>query len=150
TVNVGDAVSVQVRVSTNGLSACQGGVFLQFDTARLNFVSGANDTTTWNSTIFNVQPAQNEPGVISLNVGAGSAVNSSNVLVSTLNFTATAAGTVPLHFLFNTGTEETSFYAADCTTQLSTNGTDGSVTIQTPTATPTNTATVTNTPTQTP
>ena len=158
TVNVGDPVNVEIRLDTNGQSVCQGGVFLQFDTSRLAFVNGANDSTTWNQNFLNVEPAQNQPGVISLNVGAASAVNGTNVLVSTLNFTATGAGAAVLTLLFNAGKEETQFFGANCVTALTTNRTDGSVIVQVPTATatppptltPTNTVPPSSTPTRTP
>src|SRR5580765_3844305 len=69
TANVGAGVSVQIKLNANGASICQGGVFLQFDTSRLSFVNGSNNTATWNFSFFNVQPAQSQPGIISLNVG---------------------------------------------------------------------------------
>jgi hypothetical protein len=135
TVNAGAAVSVQIRLNTNGLDVCQGGVFLQFDTTHLTFVSGANNATTWNSSLFNVEPAQNQPGIISLNLGAN-AVKGNDVLVATLNFTATEAGRAALTLLFNAGAEETQFFASNCMTALTTSRTDGSITIQGPTSTP--------------
>jgi hypothetical protein len=150
TVNVGAAVSVQIRLNTNGLSVCQGGVFLQFDTLRLQFVSGANNTSTWNSLIFNVEPAQNQPGIISLSVGGASAVNGNDLLVSTLNFTALDTGSAALTLLFNAGAEETQFFASNCIDPLTTTRTDAVVSIEVPTSTPTSTATVASTATRTP
>lgn len=164
TVDVGAAVSVKIRLNTNGLDVCLGGVFLQFDTVRLQFVSGVNNTATWNSGIFNVEPAQNQPGIISLNVGAASAVNGNDLLLSTLNFTALNPGSAAVTLLFNAGTEETQFFASNCSTALTTSGSAGVVSIQAPTSTPTGTptrtpmssptqtvsATPTQTPTQTP
>jgi hypothetical protein len=156
TANVGDPVSVQIRLNTNDLSVCQGGVFLQFDTAHLSFTNGMNNTSTWNSTLFNVEPAQNQPGIISLNVGAASPVAGTGLLVSTLNFTAIDVGSAALTLLFNAGAEETQFFASNCSTPLTTTRTGGSVNIQaapttTPTSMPTNTPTntATNTPTRT-
>src|SRR5215471_3737311 len=64
TGNVGDPVSVEIRLNANALSVCQGGVFLQFDSVRLNFVNGVNNTATWNLGSFDVEPAQNQPGVV--------------------------------------------------------------------------------------
>jgi hypothetical protein len=150
TVNVGAAVSVQVRLNTNGLGVCQGGVFLQFDTARLQFVGGENSTATWNSTLFNVEPDQRETGIISLNVGGASPVNGDDVLISTLNFTALSGGSSDLTLLFNADREETQFFAADCFTPLTTDRTGGAVDIQAPGTTPTDTPAVTNTTTAAP
>jgi hypothetical protein len=156
TVNVGTAVAVQVRLNSNGLAVCQGGAFLQFDTAHLQFAGGANNTATWNSAIFNVEPAENEPGIISLNVGGASPVTGNDLLVSTLNFTALNVGSADLTLLFNAGAEETQFFAADCGTAVTTNRTGGVVNIQAPTSTPTEVPTTTpshtpiNTSTRTP
>jgi len=130
TVDVGAAVSVQIRLNTNGLGVCQGGVFLQFDTGRLQFVSGANNTATWNSGLFNVEPVQNQPGIISLNVGGASAVTGNNLLVSTLNFSALNPGSAALTLLFNAGAEETQFYSSSCIAALTTSRTGGVVDIQ--------------------
>src|SRR5438552_2930546 len=96
TVNVSDTVNIEARITTNGLDVCTGGVFVQFDNALLSFVSGTNNTATWNSGLLNVEPAENQPGIISLNAGAASAVNGSNILVSTLTFTAISPGTSAL------------------------------------------------------
>jgi hypothetical protein len=149
TMNVGDPVSIEIRLNANALDVCQGGVFLQFDTVRLNFVNGANNTATWNLGVFDVEPAQNEPGVVSLNVGAASAVNANDVLVSTLNFTATSAGAAGLSLLFNAGREETQFFAPNCATAVTTSRAGGSVSIEVPTPTPSPTFTPTNTPSPT-
>jgi hypothetical protein len=129
TVNAGDGLSVDVRLNTNGLGVCHGGVFLQFDTTRLAFVGGTNNTTTWNADVFNVEPAERQPGIVSLNVGAGSTVNATDLLVSTLNFTATSPGSAALTLLFNAGAQETQFFASDCSTGLTTNRSNGSVMI---------------------
>jgi hypothetical protein len=135
-VNAGDPVSVEIRLNTNGQSVCQGGVFLQFDPARLTFVGGKNNTATWDLAIFDVEPARTQPGIASLNVGALSAVNGANVLVSTLSFTSTGTGTTALTLLLNAGKEETQFFAANCATALTTNRTGGSATIRLPTSHP--------------
>jgi hypothetical protein len=145
-VNVGDPVSVQVRLTTNGLAVCDGGAFVQFDTGRLNFVGGANNTTTWNLSVLDAEPVQSQPGIIALNVGAASAVAGTSILVSTLNFTATGAGSAALNLMFVQNTQETQFFAADCSTKLTTNGLNGVVNIQAPAFTP---ATLTPTPTRT-
>ena len=131
TVRRGDPVSVQIRVNTNAQNVCQGGVFLQFDKLGLQFVSGVNNTTTWSSGIFNVEPRQNQPGIISLNVGGGSAVNGNNLLVSTLNFAALKPGSAALTLLVNAGAE-TQFFASNCTATLTTSRTGGVVSIQAP------------------
>ena len=149
TVNVGDPVSIEIRLNANALSVCQGGVFLQFDSVRLKFVNGANNTVTWNLGSFDVEPAQNQPGVVSLNVGAASAVNANDVLVSTLNFSATSAGAAGLSLLFNAGREETQFFASNCETAVTTNRSGGSVSIEVPTPTPSPTFTPTNAPSPT-
>src|SRR5947208_1719103 len=67
TVNVDEDVSVQIRLNTNGLGVCHGGVFLQFDPGLLSFVGGMNDTSsgTWSRSIFDVEPAQQRDGNIS-------------------------------------------------------------------------------------
>jgi hypothetical protein len=135
TVNVGDPVTVEIRLNTNGLDTCMGGAFLELDSAHLSFVSGMNNTATWNSPLFNVEPAQNHDAMldisyVSLSVGASSAVNGNDLLVSTLHFTATAPGPAALTLLFNENREETRFFGADCVSSLDTNRIDGSVTIQ--------------------
>ena len=150
TVNVGDPVSVEIRLNTNGQSVCQGGAFLQFDAQRVSFVSGVNNTDVWNGGFFDVEPAETEPGIISLNVGATPAVSGADTLVSTLNFTATNSGSAALTLLFNPGREETQFFASNCSAKLTTYRSDGSVTIQglaqTPSVTPTLTPTQTLSP----
>jgi hypothetical protein len=148
TVGAGDPVNVEIRLNTNGQMVCQGGVFLQFDTMHLTFVGGANNTVTWDSNSFNVEPAQREAGVVSLNVGAASALEGTSVLVSTLSFATTGVGTADLPLMFNAGREETQFFGGNCMIPLTTNRAHGSVIIELPpTPTPSNTASAT--PTQT-
>lgn len=141
----GQAVTVEVRANTHGLISCAGGAFIQFDTSRLSFTGGANNVAVW-GLATNAEPAVHTAGIVALSVGSG-AVNSVNVIVSTLHFTATADGTANLTLLFNAGMEETQFYAADCLALVDTTRTDAVVVIGgTPTPGPSATATPPITP----
>jgi hypothetical protein len=154
-VNLGNPVTVEVRINTTPgtQNVGSGAVFLQFDTARLAFVSGANNLAVWNGAL-NVEPGAppNQAGIVDLFVSKASAsAGGTNVLVSTINFTATATGTANLTLLFVQGASETVFFSdVSGVTPLSTNGTNGSVTIIGPTETSTPTNTPTGTPTSTP
>lgn len=151
---VGDAVQVQVKINTNGLNVRGGAVFLQFDQTRLTFDNGSNNTALWDAGApFNIEPGDppNQAGIVDLAVRANADVTTDDVLVSTLNFTATASGTADLTFLFNAGTEESVFADASFS-PFSTTGTNGSVAVVDPTSTPTDTPSITptDTPTDTP
>ena len=61
-VNVDQSVSIDIRINGNGLAVQTGSVFLQFDTARLSFVSGSNNTATWGTGVTNVEPAETQTG----------------------------------------------------------------------------------------
>ena len=104
-VNVGDSVSVDVVLDTMSNSVGGGGVFVDYDQARLTFVNGTLGGS-WNQ--FLAGPNSNGD-IISLSVGRSGGVVGAAVLVATFNFTATAFGPAPLDFLFVLGMEETSF-----------------------------------------
>jgi hypothetical protein len=166
-VNLGNPVTVEVRINTSPTSqnVGSGAVFLGFDTTRLSFVSGSNNVAVWNGAL-NVEPGAppNTAGIVDLFVSKSpTSAGGADVLVSTINFTATATGLANLTLLSVPGSEETVFYSdVSGVNALTTTRTNGSVTIVGPTetSTPTNsptstatstpTATVTTTPTSTP
>jgi len=142
-VNVGDSVSVDVVLDTMSNSVGGGGVFVDYDQARLTFVNGTLGGS-WNQ--FLAGPNSNGD-IISLSVGRSGGVVGAAVLVATFNFTATAFGPAPLDFLFVSGMQETSFTDTSFN-PYTTLGVDGAITIVTPTETPTQTPT--GTPTESP
>lgn len=154
-VNLGDPVTVEVRINTNPTTqnVGSGAVFLMFEAARLTFVSGSNNVAVWNGAL-NVEPGAppNTPGIVDLFVSKSStSAGGANVLVSTINFTAAATGLADLTLLSIVGAEETMFFSdVSGVNALTTTRADGSVTIVGPTETNTPTSTATSTPTSTP
>lgn len=127
---LGATVEVTVRANTNGRTVGGAGLFLQFDSTRLRFVSGENGSA-WNNSTVTTLPDETEPGVVSWSVGVNApGLNGGALVVSTLRFEATAAGNASLAFLFVTNAQETAFTDLDLS-PLPTDGSGGTVRVQT-------------------
>lgn len=130
TAVVSDTVTVEIRADVSTAATCGGAVFLQFDPAVMVFADGANNTATWDDFGRNAEPVAPASDYVALNVGKNVPVLASDVLVSTLHFTALAVGTTSATPVFFAGTQETQFYASDCTTTVTTMRVSGSVEVR--------------------
>ncbi len=96
---VGQRITVEVRIDTADQPVAVAGIFLQFNPERLRFNSGTVNTAAFNNGLFTSVPAMAETGIVSFSAAAAETVSGTNLLLATLSFSAVSNGLTPLTLL---------------------------------------------------